>query len=207
MIATETEENRALDEPRVKQLTGGDKISARFMRGNFFEFWPTHKIWIHGNHKPRISGTDHGIWRRPLLVDFPVIIDKKDQDLALRDKLEGEAPGILNWMLVGCLMWQQEGLQPPDSVRVATERYRLEEDHIGAYIVERCVVEEGATEKGGALYNDYKYWCEQLGDKPVNGTIFGKSLGERGYRNEGAGRTLVRCGIRLAEASDAPSEV
>ena len=108
--AIETEQGRKLNEVLVKELTGGDPIRARRMREDFWEFRPTHKVFLATNHKPVITGTDHAIWERIRLIPFTVTIPKEQRDTTLPDKLLAELPGILAWAVQGCLTWQQEGL-------------------------------------------------------------------------------------------------
>src|SRR5262249_34700305 len=114
--AVETRKGRWLDEERLKQLSGGDKISARFMRGEWFDFSPICKVCLVTNHRPKIRGTDEAIWRRIHLVPFTVTIPKSDRDKTLPEKLRAELPGILAWAVRGCLEWRVKGLAPPDSV-------------------------------------------------------------------------------------------
>ena len=120
----------------MKQLTGGDPIRARRMRADFFEFAPSHKIWLASNHLPAVAGTDHAIWRRILLVPFEVTFTADQQDPRLGKKLEAEAPGILTWMVQGCLDWQANGLTIPDRVKTATDGYRAQEDHVGRFLAD-----------------------------------------------------------------------
>ena len=134
-VATvEVEEGRYLAESLVKQLTGGDRISARFMRQDFFEFRPTHKIWLAANHPPIVRGGDDAIWNRIKKVPFVVVIPKKEQDRGLRDKLRSERSGVLNWALEGCLEWQRKGLGEPEEVRLATEEYREDMDTFAEFL-------------------------------------------------------------------------
>ncbi|HLI51013.1 MAG TPA: phage/plasmid primase, P4 family, partial [Thermomicrobiaceae bacterium] len=116
VAAVETEDGRRLSEPLVKQLTGGDRVTARFMRAEWFEFSPTFKLWLATNHKPVIRGTDHAIWRRIRLIPFTVTIAEADQDKELPAKLRAEMPGILRWAIDGCLSWQRDGLGVPEAV-------------------------------------------------------------------------------------------
>jgi putative DNA primase/helicase len=179
--ASETEEGRRLAESRVKDLTGSDTISARFMRSEFFDFKPTHKLHLSTNHKPEIRGTDLAIWRRIRLVPWTVIIPKGEQDRKLADKLKAELPGVLAWIVRGCLEWQRRGLEPPDEVRRATGRYRAEMDVLAAFIDEECIVSESATATAKALYSAYREWAEENGEKPESQRRFGGRLKERGF--------------------------
>ncbi len=132
VVAVETDEGRKLAEGLVKSLTGGDKIKARRMREDFWEFAPSHKLALVTNHKPRVTGTDHAIWRRLRLVPFEVTIPEEEQDKTLPAKLERELPGILAWCVRGCLEWQRRGLDAKagQKVRVATAAYKAESDQV-----------------------------------------------------------------------------
>ena len=169
-------------ESLVKQLTGQDKIKARFMRQDFWEFHPTHKVFLVANHKPTVRGTDHAIWRRIKMVPFDVVIPKKDQDPRLPEKLREELPGVLAWAVRGCLEWKREGLGEPEEVRSATEGYRVEQDTLGQFLEgDRCVVDPRASVGATPLYNSYKAWCEESGEDQVTQTRFGLQLKERGF--------------------------
>lgn len=179
----ELEDGRRLAESLVKQLTGGDRIKARFMRRDFFEFEPTHKVILAANHKPTIRGTDHAIWRRIKLIPFEVTIPKAAQDPRLFEKLKDELPGILAWAVRGCLEWQRDGLGEPEEVRQATADYRAEMDVLAAFIDERCVVHENATTTARALYDAYTSWCDEYRERPEKQRSFGLRLTERGFES------------------------
>lgn len=183
VAATEVEENRRLSEALVKQLTGGDRISARFMRGEWFDFTPSFKIFLATNHKPVIRGTDHAIWRRIRLIPFTVTIPDDQKDPDLPKKLKRELPGILNWALQGCLAWQSDGLPMPERVETATSAYRSEMDVLSDWLSDRCVIEEDAECYAGELYQSYKNWCEAVGEKPRSQKWLGLRLGERGFQS------------------------
>jgi putative DNA primase/helicase len=209
VVAQEVEQGRSMAEVAVKQITGGDRIKARLMRQDFFEFRPSHKLWLAANHKPVIRGTDYAIWRRILLVPFTVTIPKKERDRALPEKLRAELPGVLNWALQGCLEWQRNGLLPPKKVLAATAEYRAEMDIIGDFIGERCV--PGAASSVGAsdLYRAYKEWSEATGERVISQKALGANLGERrGLSKRKTGGRIVWEGLRLRgddEAAAAPS--
>jgi putative DNA primase/helicase len=158
VTASETEEGKAWAESRIKQLTGGDRISARFMRQDFFEFTPQFKLMIIGNHKPRLSSVDDAARRRFLIVPFERKPDKPDRELD--QKLIGEAPGILQWMIQGCLDWQRNGLQKPASVLAATEEYFSDQDLFAHWLAEECVCEPGNTYRSAASSVLFKSWSE-----------------------------------------------
>jgi len=158
-IAVEVEQGRRLAEVLVKEMTGGDTISARFMRAEWFSFKPQFKILLAANHKPIIRGTDFAIWRRIRLIPFTVQIPKEEQDRDLPEKLSAELPGILNWAVAGCLQWHFGGLELPKEVDDATQDYRAEMDVLGGFIAERCIVDPGADATAAELYKSYTVWA------------------------------------------------
>jgi putative DNA primase/helicase len=162
--ATETQEGRRWDESKIKALTGGDKIAARFMRQDFFEFTPQFKLAIAGNHKPGLRSVDEAIRRRLNLIPFTVTIPPEERDTQLEDKLHVELPGILASMIEGCLAWQREGLNPPEAVRSATEDYLAAEDVLTGWIEERCERDKAAWQSSSSLFGDWKNWAEKAGE-------------------------------------------
>lgn len=179
VASVETGEGRHFNEELVKQLTGSDTIKARFMRKDFFEFSPTHKLLLATNHKPEVRGTDHAIWRRIRLWPFLVTIPDAEQDKELLEKLRAEWPGILQWCIKGCLDWQQQGLAAPDSVVAATKVYREESDVIGAFFDECCTLGQSEEVRGGVLYWAYSTWCRNNGHRPLSNPRFSKRVLER----------------------------
>jgi putative DNA primase/helicase len=158
--AVETEDGRQLAESLVKQFTGQDSVTARFLYGEFFEFVPQGKLFLATNHKPNIRGDDEAIWRRIRLVPFTNYVPPDRQDKYLPEKLRTEYPGILNWMIEGCLEWQRQGLRPPKEVTEATAGYRSEQDHVGQWLEENCVLSTKASTRAAQLYRDYSEWCK-----------------------------------------------
>jgi putative DNA primase/helicase len=140
VTAQETEENQRWAESKIKTLTGGDRIRARFMHQDFFEFDPSFKLFVGGNHKPGLRGVDEAIKSRMNLVPFTVTIPRGERDKQLPEKLKAEWPAILQWAINGCLAWQLQGLMQPDVVRKATDEYLNEQDDIGRWIDECCVI-------------------------------------------------------------------
>jgi len=195
-IVIETEEGKRLAESLAKELSGGDAIRARRMRENFWEFQPTHKLWFATNHRPIIRGTDHAIWRRIKLIPFDAVIPSAEQDTGLADKLQVEASGILNWMLLGCAAWQADGLGEPTEVTEATAGYRGDMDSIGAFIRERCALAAHFTCRKCLMYADYVEWCKASGEHPISGRRFGMSMNERGIERFTSNGTIYR-GIGL----------
>ena len=161
--SVETEQGKRWNESKLKTLTGGDKISARFMRQDFFEYTPQFKLVIAGNHKPSIRNVDEAMKRRLHLIPFTVTVPDEKKDRALPNKLLRERDGILAWAVEGCLRWQKEGIKPPQSVMNATREYFEAEDHIGQWIEERCDTGESRREGVAQLYADWKNWCEEQG--------------------------------------------
>jgi P4 family phage/plasmid primase-like protien len=158
VLAQETEAGRVLAEGRIKALTGGDRIAARFMRGDFFEFVPAFKLVLVGNHRPVIRNPDDAMRRRMHLLPLTFKPPKPDPELSAR--LHEELPGILQWAIQGCLAWQREGLSRPTVVRDATADYFYEQDLLVQWLAERCQVQRGAYAPSSALYRDWKAWAE-----------------------------------------------
>jgi putative DNA primase/helicase len=198
VAAIETQEGRRINEALVKELTGSDPIRARRMREDFWEFLPTHKIILATNHKPEIRGTDHAIWRRVKLIPFTVIIPDAEQDKALPSALLEELPGILAWLVRGCLDWHQHGLQTPEIVLEATAQYRKEEDVFEEFLETECFRSPQATCASADLYEAYTKWCQANDKAPLNKTRFGKRLDTSGFTaDQGTGGRRLWRGVGL----------
>jgi phage/plasmid-associated DNA primase len=182
--AAEVEQGRRLAESKVKQLTGRDTVTARYLFGEPFNFRPEFKLWLSTNNKPVIQGTDDAIWDRIRLIPFTQRFDGDRQDPKLPEKLRAEMPGVLAWMVEGCLEWQEHGLGEPESVRAATDQYRAEMDTLAAFIEDRCVVREGIVAPATPLYKQYQMWCDDAGEKPETQKMFGMRLRERGFTSD-----------------------
>jgi putative DNA primase/helicase len=182
--AAEVEQGRRLAESKVKQLTGRDTVTARYLFGEPFNFRPEFKLWLSTNNKPVIQGTDDAIWDRIRLIPFTQRFDGERQDPKLPEKLRSELAGVLAWMVEGCLEWQEHGLGEPDSVREATDQYRAEMDTLAAFIEDRCVVREGIVAPATPLYKQYQMWCDDAGEKPETQKVFGMRLRERGFTSD-----------------------
>lgn len=185
--ASEPEIGQRFSESLLKSLTGGDVMTVRHLNKGFFEFLPTFKLVLSFNHRPNVRGQDEGIWRRLLLVPFEVKIPKDERDRFLKDKLKGEASGILNWLLEGARLWLEEGLAVPDQVRAATDAYRSESDPVGQFLATATWHEAGSTVQASKLYKAYTSWCHDSAVTPLSQTAFGKTLGDRGYRKSRMG--------------------
>jgi putative DNA primase/helicase len=210
VTAVEVGRGKRLDEAVIKQLTGGDVITARFLFGEFFDFRPAFKIFIAANAKPEIHGQDEAIWRRVHLVPFEVYIPEAERDKRLPNKLKAELPGILNWAVEGLVAFRKQGLDPPEKVLAATKAYREEMDLLLDFLEDRCITAEqlkrpvkAIYEAVGALYKEYVPWCENEGQKAVTPKTFGQLLAERGFpggREQVCGRRQrVRYGLQLKE--------
>jgi putative DNA primase/helicase len=193
VVDSETAEGAQFNENLVKQLTGGDKISARRMKEDFWEFKPTHKILMCTNHKPEIRETKNAIWRRVKLVPFNVTIPTEDQDARLPEKLRAEYPGILAWCVEGCLDWLELGLEIPIAVEDATKEYQRESDLLGEFMASECTVDDTLSARATPLYARYQKWA---GDEAVNQRKFGRALTERGFKREQSNGTVYQ-GIGL----------
>lgn len=179
VTSSEPNEGFRFDEGLVKQLTGGDKITARFLYGTEFEFTPNFKIWISTNHKPIIRGTDDGIWRRMVLIPFNVQIPDHKVDKDLKFKLLRESPAILNWMVEGAYLWMKEGLTIPDSIAEAGREYRTEMDVLEHFIEDTCNRVDGYEESAKDLFETYKTWADESGEYKMNKNQFGKKMKEK----------------------------
>ena len=197
VTTTETGDGARFAEVLVKRLTGRDPITARRMREDPWQFMPTFTLIVSGNHKPAIRGTDDAIWRRIHLVPFNVSF-KGREDRRLPDRLRRELPGILAWLVRGSLMWQAEGLNPPDEVLVAGAEYRRESDVLVDFLAEKCVTGDHCRAKGGALYDAYLEWHKgAVGGEPLNNTAFGLELKQRGFSSKHRSDGSWRLGIGL----------
>ena len=197
VLSNEVEEGSRLSESLIKQMTGGDPISARFLYGEFFDFVPQFKLLIAGNHQPVIRGDDTGIWRRLQLVPFTVTIPPEKRDADLASKLHAELPGILNFALKGCLDWQKNRLQTPPEVVNAVKEYRADMDVLGQWIAECCDTGPALELIAGFGYDDYKVWAERNGFHQMTSNAFGRRLKERGYDKRHSNKANVYLGIAL----------
>jgi putative DNA primase/helicase len=201
ITASETDESIRLNESRIKSMTGGDKQTARFMYKDWFEYEATAKIWLAFNHKPEIRDDSYGMWRRVRLIPFNRKFDGGKEDKTLKEKLQAEAPGILAWVVRGCLEWGKRGLDPPRAVVEATEEYRKESDSLGNFIEDCCVVGENLSISSVELWTEYERWAGEAGGTKLARPIFGKRLASRNFipKKEGHARTRIWVGISLKD--------
>jgi len=178
VVSSELEQRAVLAESVVKMLTGGDTISARELYGRRFNFSPSHKVVLITNHRPRVHGTDHAIWRRLRVVPFVIVIAQADQDPVLRRRLVADdGSAVLSWLVEGAVAWHRDGLGEVDVVTAATEDYRQSEDVFGAWMSECTVpVDRGIRIKVGDLWSSWRAWCEQSGERPGRKQTFSLAL-------------------------------
>jgi putative DNA primase/helicase len=164
VTAVETEEGRRWAESKIKALTGGDPIPARYMRQDFFEYTPQFKLMIAGNHKPGLRSVDEAIRRRFNLIPFTVTIPPEERDPDLAEKLRAESPGIMAWMIDGCIEWQRRGLDAPQAVREATDAYLQDEDAVSAWIDECCERNPNSFSTSAHLFSSWSGWATKNGE-------------------------------------------
>jgi putative DNA primase/helicase len=201
----ETSENDHLNEARVKFITSQDKITARNLYQDFFDFYPSHKTFLTTNHKPIIRGTDIGIWRRIHLLPFTVVIpaDKVEKDFR-ELRLMPELPGILNWALAGLAAYRERGLNPPKTVLISTQEYREDMDVVGQWIAERCELDPQACVPTRALHNDYSEWAVEEVGWELKMPRFRRQLSDRGFAAaKGTHGQRMVLGLRLKPAGGA----
>jgi putative DNA primase/helicase len=199
--AAEVDRGRRLAESLVKELTGRDIVTARFLYAEHFSFTPQFKLWLSTNNKPVIKGADDAIWRRIMFIEFPVQIPREQRDKRLRDKLQAEGSGILNWLVRGCLAWQRDGLEVPEEVMAATADYRAEMDDLAGFLEAKCLVAPGLSATAQDLYSAYTAFCEDaaMREKEImKQQSFGRCLAERGFkRDRGTGGRRFWRGVGL----------
>ena len=197
VTATETEEGRRWAESRIKQLTGGNTVAARFMRQGFFEYRPAFKLIITGNHKPSLRSVDEAIRRRFHLIPFSITIPTEERDPDLTEKLKAEWPGILQWLIEGCLEWQTAGLRPPKAVTEATDAYLAAEDAIAAWLDEKCEGDQNAWASSGELFASWSGWATTAGELPGSSKRLTQALESRGFVRHKMNRGQGFSGLRI----------
>ena len=208
VMTTEIDDGSFLSEALVKQMTGGDPVAARHLYAAPFEFVPWFKLFVAGNHKPVIRGGDEGIWRRIDMIPFTTTIAPEARDTGLGEKLRSELAGILNWTIVGCLLWQKQGLNSPAAVLDAVAEYKEDMDILGQWLEATCELGPEFTSFGADAYCDYRMWAQFSGLKPLGLPSFGRKLKERfefkrvaggyrytGFRRRGSTPTIVRAKV------------
>jgi putative DNA primase/helicase len=200
VTASETNPSARLNEARIKALTGGDAITARFLHCEFFTFRPVAKFWLSVNHKPRVSDDSYGFWRRVRLIPFTREFRGPEDDQHLEEKLRAELPGILAWAIRGSIEWRRDGLNSPACVTTATEQYRIESDPLAEFVEERCVQAAAVSVPARELYRAYTKWAEDRGMKEserLSNTAFGTRMSQR-FEKQHAKQGNLYAGIGLS---------
>jgi putative DNA primase/helicase len=204
VTATETEGGRYWAESRLKELTGGERIAARFMHKDYFEYLPQFKPHISGNHKPRLRSVGKAMRRRINMIPFMVIIPEDERDDHFADKLKPEWPGILQFMIDGCLDWQERGLAPPEAVTKATDAYFAGEDGYADWVADRCEVIAGFWAKSSDLFGSWRDWAEKAGQQAGDNKRFREEMERLGFQHRHIMKGNFYVGLRIRQ--DRPDE-
>lgn len=197
-VLHESDHGRRLAEGTVKRLTGGDRLKARRMREDFWHFDPSHTFAMLTNHKPVISGTDEGVWRRVRLVPWEVVIPEDERDELLSDRLKLELGAVLTHLVDGYRQWKERGLDDPKKVIEATEAYRAESDALARFLDQRCLTGPNFTTRSSDLFTAWSKWCAGEGEDPGTQTAFSKALTNRGLDKCRTAAGMVWKGVGLA---------
>jgi putative DNA primase/helicase len=200
--AIETGEDVRLNESRIKAITGGDPVTARYLYHENFTFDSTHKLWLAFNHKPRIADESEGMWRRVRLIPFTKQFSGAERDDKLLDKLKAEAPGVLAWAVRGSLVWQKDGLGEPQIVVNASTEYRAESDHLAQFIEDCCVVSPGGSVPSAELWKGYLRWAEDNEEVPLSRPAFTQRMEQKGFRPGRSGHQGTRTWVGLILYAD-----
>ena len=179
-MASETRPDGKFNESRVKTLTGGDVLSARFMNKDFFDFKPTHTLFMAVNHLPEVKSGGDGFWRRLRKIDFrkTIPVERRKENFAAT-MVEAEGPGILQWMIDGAVRITDRGMSEPESIKISTQTYRHEEDHIAKFLDEKTIIADRASVGKATLFQAYRDWCEENGERPITQNQLGREIKNR----------------------------
>jgi len=179
-MASETRPDGKFNESRVKTLTGGDVLSARFMNKDFFDFKPTHTLFMAVNHLPEVKSGGDGFWRRLRKIDFrkTIPVERRKENFAAT-MVEAEGPGILQWMIDGAVRITDRGMSEPESIKLSTQTYRHEEDHIAKFLDEKTIIADRASVGKATLFQAYREWCEENGERPITQNQLGREIKNR----------------------------
>jgi putative DNA primase/helicase len=201
VLSSQIPENRKINESLIKDLTGGDTMTARHLFSNPFTFKPVHKLWIYGNHKPRVTGTDWGFWRRMKVIPFNTSIpeDVIRPMSEVIQTFEAELSGILTWAVLGCIYWQNSGLETIQAVNDATSEYRTEQDIVQQFLDEKCEMHQDHSIEKKLLFDTWREWCEDNGEdqaKRRSKAWLTRQMTKRGFESGGRGGLFLQ-GLRL----------
>ena len=202
VTTSEIEQGKPLSESLIKQITGGDEITARFLYGEYFSFKPTFKIFMATNHKPKIRGADNGIWRRIKMIPFTVTIPPEQRDKKLTEKLIAENSGILNWLIQGYAMWKKEGLtNEPEAVREANDEYRMDMDSMGTFVNDCFEIDASLKWRlhTKILYETYIKWCSKNNERTMSQKWLGLRMQEKGFKRIATHGQRLWLGLVLRE--------
>jgi putative DNA primase/helicase len=197
VVANEIEDGRRLNDKHLKILASNQAITARDMYSKPIDFMPQHKIWVTTNHRPTVTDQTDGAWRRLRILPFKNQVPQEKIDYHLESKLLEERSGILNWLIEGCQLWLKERLRPTKDILEASENYRIENDTIGAFIDECCVLGSGLTVTKKSIYRAYKAWCQDTSQFAFSQINFTKKLEVHGVSNYRTNAVRGYVGISL----------
>ncbi len=201
-FCSETEKGRRFAEATMKRLVGGDPIEANLMHKNPIQFDPSHTLVMMTNHLPAVSGDDPAVWRRILVVPFDVVIPEEERDPKLPERLKKAAAAVLSWVYEGWMAYQDQGLNPPEVVRVRTQEYQAASDVLGRFIEERTITNPHATVRARELFTEWTAWCHASGEQSGTEKAFAESLANRGYVKKRTNSGQVYQGLMLAGKDD-----
>jgi putative DNA primase/helicase len=200
VLCSEVNEEDHFDEAKIKQLTGGDTLTARFMHQDHFTFTPTHQLWLMGNHRPTVKSGGHSFWRRLRLIEF----NREVPENKIIDDLQGilatnHGPALLNWIIAGAVAYHQGGLQEPQSVKAATASYAHDQDTVARFLEEVCHLGGGELVqiKVSIVRAAYDRWCLEVGEQPVTPKAFGTALSRAGVDSKRTKSARFYMGITL----------
>lgn len=203
VFCSETEKGRRFAEATMKRLVGGDPIEANLMHKNPITFDPSHLLVMLTNHLPAVSGDDPAVWRRILVVPFDVVIPENERDPDLPERLKKSAPAVLGWVYEGWLDYQEQGLNPPEAVKVRTQEYQASSDVLGRFLDERTIASPHAVVRARELFTEWSGWCHASGEQSGTEKSFAESLARRGYAKKRTSAGQVYQGLMVAGTDDA----
>ena len=196
VIMSEPDPGKRFSDNAIKSLTGGDTIIARFLHKEYFEFTMKAKMVMLTNHEIKAIGTDHGLWRRIVVIPFTYQVPEEKKDKHLQEKLIADAEAVLAWMIQGCLLWQKEGLQQPQELIEVKDEYRKAQDAVGLFLEECCTEDAKSRVSAADLYKAYIQWCQDTGEYEISQRQFGTRLREKGYTSLKS-NSIYWCGLSL----------